>query len=370
MLQTRNNNRQMVVASNRQIISKKKKNKLFSFNPNQLVYDFGEGIVNGLSNQAVRAVNGIVSAFRSKGATKQEIKQMVAPLAQSLTYTSRRPQFNRAEGGLSIEHIENIGVTANGHTSYVIDTTSFGWLTGIANQFEEYQIQLWFAWNPVCSATNSGQVLLAFDYDPVDTADGRYIDAADYFNTADHCVSAIWAPAAIAPKRSVWLKTGNQGDTRLTSPGILHISTTDLTLGYLTVKYQVSLRKPQPSNVSSSYGFYGSYTTATGIFDNVGSTIGNSALVLSQTASLLTIRATPGYKVVVWSSDATAATVTPTILGSGAALIGTRTGSGIAFAARIPPNVVCSVAATVTAPGGATSYKLQIYQEVYNPLYF
>jgi len=350
------------------VVYKKRQRIPLSLNPNQMLYDLGLGAVEGVGKLAVRAVRGIVSAFQSRGASKQEIKQLVAPLAQSLTYTSRRPTFAKAEGGLSIEHIENLGVFSAGHSAYSIDSNLFTWLAGIANQFEEYQIQLWFAWNPICPATTTGQVLMAFDYDPIDVGDGRYIDAADYFNTADHCVSAIWAPAAIAPTKSAWLKTGNAGDARLVSPGLFHINVTDPTAGYLTVKYQVALRKPQPSNNTSSASFSGSYTTATGLFASPGVVVGNASLIQWTSSSVLTIKATPGYKIVVWSSDATAASVSAT-LGS-ADLMGTRSGTGIAIVARVNPNTAAAFGGTVSAPGGATSYKVEVYQELYNPLYF
>jgi hypothetical protein len=352
---------------NGQMIKKKKKVP-FSFNPNQLVYNFGEGIVDGIGTWGMKAVNGIVSAFQQKGASKQEITKLIAPLAKSLSYGSKRPKFNKAEGGLMIEHIENLGVATNGHTFFPIDSNLFAWLSGIANQFEEYQIQMWFAWNPICPATTVGKTMLAFDHDPADTGDNRYEDPADYFNTADHCISAIWAPAAIAPSKSGWLKTGNNGDARLVSPGILHISTTDATAGFLTVKYQVSLRKPQPYTLDTATAFNSSYTTATNIFQSASGWVGNVNLIEGVTSTTVTIRATPGYKVVVWSTDASVASVSPTL--TNAVLIGSHTGGGAAFSFAVKPNTQAFAGATVTAPGGSTSAKLQVYQTPYNPLYY
>lgn len=349
-------------------LAKKSRNVPVSFNPNQLMYDLGFGAMEGVGNLAVKAVKGIVSAFQNRGATKQEIKSIVAPLAKSLTYTSRKPKFTKAEGGLSIEHIENVAIPNSGHSYRVVDTNLFTWLKGIAGQFEEYQIQLWFAWNPICPATTTGQVMMAFDYDPDDNDTGAYILASDYFNTADHCISAIWAPAAISPQKSGWLKTGNTADARFYSPGRFHLNVSDASNGYLTVKYQVSLRKPQPNITNAEATFNGSYNSTTNIFANRSFVGGDQTLLKSVTDSTITLNATAGYKIVVWSTDATVASVTP---GHTLALnAGVKTGGGAAFWAVVAPGVEGAIGAVVTAPGGATSYKVTVVQMDINPMYY
>jgi hypothetical protein len=339
-----------------------------SFNPNQLMYDLGFGAMEGAGNLAIRAVKGIVSAFQNRGASKQEIKSIVAPLAKSLTYTSRKPKFTKAEGGLSIEHIENVPIQVAGHTQFIVDSNLFVWLKGIANQFEEYQIQLWFAWNPICPATTTGKVMMAFDYDPDDDNAGGYVHASDYFNTADHCISAIWAPAAISPQRSGWLKTGNNADARFYSPGRFHVNVTDVEAGYLTVKYQVSLRKPQPSATNAEAIFGGTYNSSTNIFTNRSLVTGASMLIDSINDHEVWISATPGYKIVVWSTDATVSSVAPTF--ANALIAGVKTGGGAAFWGVVKPDTQAVISATVTAPGGATAYKLSVIQLDINPMYY
>lgn len=346
----------------------KNRNVPFSLNPNQLMYDLGLGAMEGAGKLAVKAVSGIASAFQSRGASRQEIKQLVAPLARSLSYTSRKPTFTKAEGGIAIEHIESVSIPYTGAVSYVIDTNSFTWLKGIASQFEEYQIKLWFAWNPICPATTSGRVMMAFDYDPQDSDTGSYSTPADYFNTADHCVGAIWAPGAISPQKSSWLKTGNTGDSRLYSPGMLRFYSSDDTLGFLTVRYQVSLRKPQPSPTNSEATFGGKYNTTTGIFGAHTAPSGNAVLISSVTDSTLTIAPTAGYKIVVWSTDGTVASVTPMLTGGHFA--GVKTGVGAAFTAIIPPGTSVAITATVSLPGFATAYKVTVFQTDVNPLYY
>lgn len=339
-----------------------------SFNPNQLVYDLGFGAMEGAGNLAVKAVQGIVSAFQNRGASKQEIKSLVAPLAKSLTYTSRKPKFTKAEGGLAIEHIENIPVQSSGHSYYTVDTNLMVWLKSIATQFEEYQIKLWFAWNPICPATSAGQVMMAFDYDPDDDSAGAYQSAPDYFNTADHCISAIWAPAALSPQKSGWLKTGNTADPRFYSPGRFHLNVTDKSLGYLTVKYQVSLRKPQPNQASLEARFTGTYDSTTDIFDNPSFIGGNSGLIKSITDDTLTLNSTAGYKLVVWSTDATVASVVAGV--TSARVIGTRTGVGASFVTVVKPGQEGAIGAVVSAPAFATGYQVTVLQMDLNPVFF
>jgi hypothetical protein len=358
----------MVPYKNNKNLARRNRTVPASFNPNQLVYDLGFGAMEGAGNLAVKAVKGIVSAFQNRGASRQEIKTLVAPLAKSLTYTSRKPKFTKAEGGMAIEHIENISVPKNGHTYYVVDSNLFIWLKNIANQFEEYQIKLWFAWNPICPATATGQVLMAFDYDPDDDDAGAYEQPADYFNTADHCVSAIWAPGALSPQKSGWLKTGNTSDPRFYSPGRFHINVTDASAGYLTVKYQVSLRKPQPNLSGAETSFFGYYNTSTNLFANRGYIGGEQRLIKTVTDDVLILAATPGYKVVVWSTDATVASVTNGA--TNARGVGTRTGSGASWVTVVKPGVEGSCSAVVTTPGGLAAYKVTIFQLDINPLYF
>lgn len=353
---------------NNQTMTRRGRAMPMSFNPNQLVYDLGFGAVEGAGNLAVKAVKGIVSAFQNRGASRQEISAIVAPLAKSLTYTSRKPKFTKAEGGLAIEHIENVNIPFSGHSYYTIDSNLFVWLKSIANQFEEYQIKLWFAWNPICPATTTGQVMMAFDYDPSDSDVGGYNAASDYFNTADHCINAIWAPGALSPQKSGWLKTGNTGDQRLYSPGKFHMNVTDSALGYLTVKYQVSLRKPQPSAANAEAAFFGTYSNTTGIFANHTYIGGDAQLIGSITDDTLTISPTPGYKIIVWSTDASIASVAPGP--TNARQIGVRTGSGSSFVCVVNPGTTGLIGAVVTAPVGATSYKVVIHQMDVSPLAF
>jgi hypothetical protein len=336
------------------------------FNPNQLMYDMGLGAAEGVGRLALNAVRGIVSAFQARGASKKEITQVVAPLARSLAYTSRPPRYMRAEGGLMIEHIESIQVV-DGKNAIPINTQTFTWLRPIAENFEEYQIKLDFAWNPVCPATTTGQVRLAFDYDPADGLTG-YNDAADYFNTADHCISAVWAPAAISPRKSGWLKTGLGGsDVRLISPGTLFAYIPETDHGFVTVRYQVHLRKPQPASTGVAM-FNGSMNVAqqSAPFTLRGDLRGEGRLIKSITPTAFTVAAQPGYRIVTYFGD-NAGTVASLGVSDGVRM-GTRSDTAMAFTVLVLPNAECTITPTFTVPG-LTAYKVTVSTIFEDPRY-
>lgn len=355
-------------------VTKKNKNKprygdiINAFvDPNQLAYDVGLGAIRGVGELAKQAFTGVVSAFQARGASRNEIKAIVAPLARSLAYTSRKPKFMKAEGGLMIEHIESVPVLNDGHTTYSINSNTFRWLSGIAKQFEEYSINLAFAWNPICPATTTGQVLMAFDYDPEDT--GGYTVPADYFNTADHCVSAIWAQGAISPQKSGWLKTGEDGQKRLYSPGTLHMSVTDHAAGFLTVKYQVSLRKPQPNDNNDEVIYEGYFGETVANFLGGATLIsGNPGLVSTIDSTILGIAPTPGYKIVTWSTEGAVAAFSYAA-GFGCRTLGQRTGLGALYAMVVKPNTQGLLTMTLAAtPGSPLHFRLKVTSMETNPL--
>jgi len=354
-------------------LAKKNKNKnknrrgfSVEFNPNAMLYNLGLGAVEGAGNLAVRGIRGIVSAFQQRGVSRSEIKTLIAPLAASVRQSSRQPKFMRADGGLMIEHVEAYPLSANGHTSFVINSNTFPWLRSIANNFEEYKIKLVFVWNPICPATTAGSVMMAFDYDPSDTQ--GYDTYTDYFNTADHCVSSLWSDCVVSPKISKSLKTGSTGDVRLYSPGMFHISVTDYTTGYLTVKYQVALVKPQPSVSANEAFITGTFATSNNIFSNA-IVSGDQGLLSNVSSNALTIAPTNGWKIVVWSTDGNFTGFTPSLTNMDS--VGTRFGIGTVLWWRCAPNTTGIVSGIIApAPGGSTSYKVSVVQLGSNPLYF
>lgn len=363
----------VVYKKNGQLTKKKNKNRgggrivNFNPNPNQLMYDLGLGAVNGVGELAIRGVRGIVSAFQSRGAGREDIKRIVAPLAKSLTQMGSKPKFVNAAGGICIEHVEALPMVSN-EWSRRITSDSFGWLAPIAANFEEYQIDLSFVYVPICPATTVGSVMMAFDYDPEDFT--QYANYSDYFNTADHCISAIWSEAAISPEKSKWLKTGNEGDARLRSPGVFQLKITDFTMGYLMVKYKVGLRKPQPA--SSGYAvFGGTYTTATGITS--GGLIGGDASLASIAGGIVTVNKNSNNLIMIWSTDGTPATIIQSSTGD-INVLANRTGADASAVFENDPlgssDGGGTFSLTVSVPGGPTSWKLVISTVPVHPTYF
>lgn len=224
----------------------------------------GPSLARGAYNQLAAAVTGLVSGSKSgKNGERMPVRD-VAPLAQSIRSAGSRPKFTQSAGGICVTNTELVPIYAAGSTdiNLRIDSMTFPWLAPLTTNFEEWRCKLQFGWIPTCPATTAGTIFLAWDYDPEDGE--NYIDE-DYFQTLDHSVGAVWAPGAISPRQSTWLKTDVNGpDARLYSPGRLHYSNSAVASGYFMVRYTVELRKPQPNTVGTTvYGGTAVTTTST-----------------------------------------------------------------------------------------------------------
>jgi hypothetical protein len=299
--------------------------------------------------------NGIASAFRTTGSngSKQEMKAMVAPLARALQIKNPTPKYSNVAGGISIEHTEPLKV-AFGANRFSLTSETFEWLAPMTAGFEEYRIRVEIGWVPTCPATTTGRVMMAFDYDPSDRGGYESADTSDYLNTADHCISAVWSPCAIAPKQSGWLKTGLIGDERLYSPGTIHIVVPSIEDGMILARYHVELRKPQPTS-KKEYVQYGYYSGSGGPFGGVDTVAGISAFTIEEYR--LTQRY-PGIYQVSWSTDGTVTglTLEP---GSQPESIANTLGNfaGIFYTYGVG-DIVSFL--PVPGPGGPTHYKLVI----------
>lgn len=209
----------------------------------------GPTLAKGAYDKIAAAVTGLVSGSKSGKNGERVLVRDVAPLAQSIRSSGNRPKFVNSTGGICVTNTELVPFTSTDDLNLRIDSTSFPWLSPLTTNFEEWRCKLQFGWIPTCPATTSGTIFIAWDYDPEDT--DSYIDE-DYFQTLDHSVGTAWAPGAISPRQSSWLKTDTGGDTRLYSPGRLHFSNPAGASGYFMVRYTVELRKPQPNTVSPS----------------------------------------------------------------------------------------------------------------------
>jgi len=252
----------------------------------------------------------------------------------------------------------------NGANHIVTTSETFDWLAPMASGFEEYRIQYEIGWVPTCPATTSGRAMLAFDYDPNDTGGYGLLQAADFLNTADHCVSAVWSPYVISPKQSAWLKTGTEGDVRLYSPGTVHFAVADVTLGLLLVRYRVEFRKPQPVN-TGSFLQRGNYNVTNGTFGGVTETKGSGAFLVE---NIQLEQRVPGKYQVSWSTDGAITSISN--YGSVSNTIFTTATNGNRILTWYTSGIGQTIGFVPTPfPVGATTYKLEIVPVLENPVY-
>lgn len=353
-------------SSNKMIKKKKNKNltqALVNAGVNRMVANPGAtlDLASWSAKQLASAVRGIASAFQSKGMGRQEMSRIVAPLASSMKLGPSKPKFASVEGGIRVVHTEALVATTNVYRQ-VITSESFAWLSNLARGYEEWRVKVEYAWVPICPATATGSIMLAFDYDPSD--DTAYTGYTDYFNTADHCIAACWSPAAISPTVSGWLKTGSNGsDPRLYSPGIFHAQMSSLNDGYLLARYAVELRKAQP--IGDRYAVYtGSYTTAANPLASLVYTTGNGQLIGPGADEHSLAVLSSSKMVIVWSTDGTNAAA-PT----GGTVIGTYNASGRSTAIWYTEGAQTLGLTISGAVGGNTTYTVRAFLVDVKPVY-
>lgn len=319
-----------------------------------------EAAVDWTGKQMISAIRGIASAYRANGNSRAEMSKAVAPLAVNIRQSSKTPKFRNVSGGISLTHTEALVVTAT-TAQIVVSSETFGWLRNLASGFEEYRIKMEIGYAPICPATTTGVTMLAFDYDPVDTA--AYDGYQDYFNTADHCISSSWAPAAISPKQSGWLKTGTDGDVRLYSPGVIQITQTATTNGYFMVRYSVDLRKPQPVTPTEFSG-EGTFSSTSAIYDSLTTHHGNNPFVFSGNTAT---QVQPGKYVVFWSTDANMGAITTTGTAQAGGFVNTTGKSYVWFYSSGMGQTWTTTWATVV--GGATAFRVSVCEMAAKPIY-
>jgi len=325
-----------------------------------VVGDIAWPVAKWAGKQALQGAKGLVSAYMRSGGSKVDMVKAVAPLAASISQTSKAPKFQNVSGGVKLQHTEAVAIY-NTSNALVISSDTFQWLSTISNGFEEYKIKCEFGYVPICPATTVGTTMLAWDYDPSDSQ--PYLGYEDFFNTADHCIGAIWTPSAIAPSESKWLKTGQEGDARLWSPGVLKVNTTDPLQGYYMVRYTVELRMAQPP--TAGYALYtGVYTSKTALF--AGAVFNSGApnqVVISDTT---VTQNQPGRYLYVWSTSGNTGTLSP----SGGSLAMGGVNNGVRSMHTFYTNALGNISGLQAAndPSVATAWQLAIYKIVVSPV--
>jgi hypothetical protein len=143
--------------------------------------------------------------------------------------------------------------------------TLFTWLPQLATRYERYQFRnLRFIYEPRCSTATSGSVILAMDYDPLDTAPATKQDVYSYHHSAQ---SSPWDESCLTVDSSILRNRGTLFSRAGAIPAGSDLKTYDLgnlwlcvsgftgavVCGELFVEYDVILMVPQiTSNVQSA----------------------------------------------------------------------------------------------------------------------
>ena len=190
-----------------------------------------------------------------------------APTAMSLVTKTRVPAIKATPRGFVVTHREYIqDVTAADanfrNTTFSVNpglATTFPWLSAIAGRFESYLFRrLHFIYEPICPTTTPGAVMMAVDYDAVDTAPTSKVALMAYRGAVR---SAPWNITRFDATRGDLRKFGVQRFVRTTANpantdlktydvGNLQLATqntpaTPTTLGELYVEYEVEFFTPQ-----------------------------------------------------------------------------------------------------------------------------
>lgn len=197
-------------------------------------------------------------------------KSLTAPVSVTRSMMNSGPQFARSSGGAVVikhrEYVDRVQSSAtSGGTSiiaYEINpgmSTSFPWLSTVAQNFETYNFRaLRFTYNPVSATNVGGSVLLAIDYDASDAPPVTYQQA---FSMQESVRQNVWAPIEhtcrkdnLLKRLNRYVRTGNvplSGDPNLYDTGNMYmisqgVTSTNIMIGELMVEYIVELRTPQP----------------------------------------------------------------------------------------------------------------------------
>jgi len=208
--------------------------------------------------------------------------------------TALRPAIRTQGEAVRIRHREPIWSptrsAALSVTSFIINPgrTMFSWLKGIAPSFEYYAINsMSIIYTPSVSFNETGQMALAIDYDPAD--DDASLGLDDILAMSGAAVAPVWKEFSIKydnPRTIGKFCTAIPNFTfdRFTDAGQLIVAyggntaTDAAQIGKLSVQYDISLFRPQPSALQPT-------TT-------VGSILLNTSLRGDQAGSLFKVFAT------------------------------------------------------------------------------
>lgn len=128
-----------------------------------------------------------------------------APAAVSINYTKQKPKVVGTPGGMRVRHTEFVMDILPVATPFVLQVVEpinpglaqlFPWLSNIARNFETYKVhKMRFYRLPVAPTTAAGSVMLALEYDALDTPPSSKVTLMQNSSIQR---SSVWAPSAIS----------------------------------------------------------------------------------------------------------------------------------------------------------------------------
>lgn len=183
-----------------------------------------------------------------------------APVAKARSSMRLKP------GTIRVTESERIG-TISGSTTLAITSidinpglsSAFPWLNQLANIYDEYKFhKLKFRYKPIVSTSNGGNIIMAFDYDVLDTAPTTAIQLTQMSTYKD---SVVWngfeLPIDVSRIVKKYTRSGtvSGADQKTYDAGKLYMAAESCantsTQGYLEVDYDIEFYNKSPVGLNA-----------------------------------------------------------------------------------------------------------------------
>lgn len=232
-----------------------------------------------------------------------------APVAMAVAVPSARQSPAANRGAYTVTNREYVGYVSSSSSFTLTSmftnpglTTTFPWLSNVANNFDRYIFRkLRYTFVPSVSTATSGRIALVWNYN---AADPPPTTKAGALSIAPANETSVWSPNVLdipCTGQIQYTRDGlpNNVDLKTTDMGTLYI-VTDLasgtaTIGELYVEYVVEFMNPH-AHIPPTTEIYSVTSSAADQFPNVGTTvIGGDSVSDSTTANTVRINASGRY---------------------------------------------------------------------------
>lgn len=249
------------------------------------------------------------------------------PVAKTNPVKTKPPQIHNLKGGaIIVEHKEYIAEVYQSSANYAATKYAvnpgllgtFPWLSRIAQNYESYRFELLdFIYEPTCSTTTAGTVILSIDTDAYDEAPVNKVQAMSYESATR---SALWDRVVMNCKGNMinsrrYIRYGPApigGDLKSYDIGNFFLCTqggSNGDKGELYVRYRVRLEVPQLERpfpqetvVSQSNSNLHLFRRPSTIYGSIGISINYGADPNVDGGDILTL-SEPGNWLVTWWMD-------------------------------------------------------------------